>query len=126
MAHFAKLDADNVVITVNVVDNENLIDENGNENEQVGIEYLESVTGYPKWKQCSYNGNFRKLYPGAGCTYNEQLDAFLRAKPFPSWVLNPEKADWEAPVALPEGASILDYRWDEQNQQWVELDPPTS
>ena len=49
MAHFAKLDDNNVVIAVNVVgDSDCLLD--GVEDEATGISFLTSLTGYSKWK----------------------------------------------------------------------------
>jgi hypothetical protein len=78
MAHFAWLDANNTVTQVSVVDNVNLLDENGNESEAVGIAYLTSVHGAGKvWKQTSYNGNFRGKYAGLGDTYDADLDEFV-------------------------------------------------
>jgi hypothetical protein len=72
MAHFAWLDANNMVTAVSVVDNVNLLDANGNESEAVGIAYLTSVHGEGKvWKQTSYNANLiegqdRGKYAGIG------------------------------------------------------------
>ena len=73
MARFAKLDENNVVIDRNVVHNNELLDENGNESEQKGIDFLTNLYGHTKWKQCSYNTYggvhnlggtpFRKNYP---------------------------------------------------------------
>jgi len=77
MAHFAWLDANNTVYQVSVVDNVNLLDENGNESEAVGIAYLTSVHGEGVWKQTSYNGNFRGKYAGIGDTYDADLDEFV-------------------------------------------------
>jgi hypothetical protein len=78
MAHFAWLDANNKVTQVSVVDNVNLLDENGDESEAVGIAYLTSVHGEGKvWKQTSYNGNFRGKYAGIGDTYDADLDEFV-------------------------------------------------
>ena len=78
MAHFAWLDANNTVTQVSVVDNVNLLDENGDESEAVGIAYLTSVHGEGKvWKQTSYHGNFRGRYAGIGDTYDADLDEFV-------------------------------------------------
>jgi len=119
MAHFAKLDENNVVIDVNVVNNNELLDENGIESEQKGIDFLTSWSGgYSNWKQTSYNGNMRKNYAGLGYTYQADIDAFVPPKPFASWVLN-DKAQWEAPVAMPTDDKM--YSWNEQNQQWEEF-----
>lgn len=78
MAHFAWLDANNTVYQVSVVDNHNLLDEDGNESEAVGIAYLTSVHGAGKvWKQTSYNANFRGKYAGIGDFYDADLDEFV-------------------------------------------------
>lgn len=78
MAHFAWLDENNVVYRVSVVDNVNLLDENGDESEAVGIAYLTSVHGIGKtWKQTSYNANFRGKYASIGDTYDPINDEFV-------------------------------------------------
>lgn len=118
MAHFAKLDSNNKVIHISVVDNENLLDENGIESEQVGIQYLTNIHGYSNWKQTSYNGNFRGTYAGIGDFYNPELDIFIQEKPFPTWVLNKELAKWEPPIPRPEGETL--YIWSEETQSWIE------
>ena len=118
MAHFAKLDDNNLVIDVNVVDNENLLDADGVEQEAVGIAFLvEWSGGYQSWKQTSYNNNFRKNYAGIGYTYDAQRDAFIPPKPFESWLLNEDTCLWDAPVPYPEDGKY--YRWDEPTLSWV-------
>jgi len=78
MAHFAKLDNDNIVLEVHVVHNNELLDENGQESEAKGIEFLVNWSGgYTNWKQTSYNGNFRGKYAGIGYTYDTQNDVFV-------------------------------------------------
>jgi hypothetical protein len=82
VAHFAWLDEQNIVTAVSVVDNVNLLDENGNESEAVGIAYLTSVHGQGKvWVQTSYNGNMRGRYAGIGYTYDADLDEFVAPAP---------------------------------------------
>lgn len=120
MAHFAKLDENNVVLEVNVVDNENLLDVNGVEREEIGIAFLILWSGgYTRWKQTSYNGNFRKNYAGIGHTYDPNRDAFIPPKPFESWVLNEDTCLWDAPVPYPEDGK--NYRWDEPTTSWIEV-----
>ena len=119
MAHFAKLDENNVVLEVHVVHNNELLDENGIEQEQKGIDFLINWSnGYLAWKQTSYNGSFRKNYAGIGYTYDAQHDAFIPPKPFPSWLLNAD-AQWEAPIAMPVDGKM--YQWDEATTNWVEI-----
>lgn len=118
MAHFAKLDNNNVVLEVNVVANAAL--DSANE-EASGIAFLTDWSGgYSNWKQTSYNGNFRKNYAGIGYTYDVGRDAFIAPKPFESWVLNEDTCRWQAPVAYPtDGKS---YVWNEETTQWIEVD----
>ena len=118
MAHFAKLDENNVVIEVNVVDNKDINDLPFPESESVGIEFLNNWAGEVfNWKQTSYNGNFRKNYAGPGFTYNDEFDAFLPPKLYPSWKLNKQYWDWEAPVAFPDDGE--NHHWDEETQTWL-------
>ena len=119
MAHFAKLDENNVVLEVHVVHNNELLDENGVEQEQKGIDFLVNWSGgYALWKQTSYNGNMRKNYAGIGYTYRADIDAFVSPKPFASWTLNAD-ARWEPPVAMPQDGKM--YSWDESTISWTEI-----
>ena len=78
MAHFAWIDSNNKVYQVSAVDNVNLLDENGNESEAVGIAYLTQVHGAGKtWVQTSYNGNMRGKYAGIGDIYDAVNDVFV-------------------------------------------------
>ena len=124
MAHFARLDENNVVTQVIVVANSDTSDAEGVEKEHIGAAFCERLFG-GTWKQTSYNGNKRKNYAGIGFTYNADLDAFVPPKPFNSWLLNEETAQWEAPVAMPEDAGSGDppkmYGWNEDELNWVEI-----
>jgi hypothetical protein len=104
---------------VHVVHNNELLDENGIEQEQKGIDFLINWSdGYLHWKQTSYNSSFRKNYAGIGYTYDPQNDAFIPPKPFPSWLLN-ANAHWEAPVDMPTDGKM--YSWDEATTSWTEI-----
>ena len=122
MAHFAKLDENNVVLAVHVVNND-VITTNGNESEQAGIDFLTSLHGHALWKQTSFNGNIRSNYAGIGYTYDAGRDAFIPPRPWASWSLNETTCQWEPPVAYPTDGK--DYGWFEPNQQWIELTNPT-
>jgi hypothetical protein len=120
MAHFAKLDQNNVVTEVHVVNNIELLVADGSESEMMGIAFLIRWSGgYSNWKQTSYNGKIRKNYAGIGYIYDAQRDAFIPPKPFPSWVLNEETCLWDAPVAMPDDGKI--YNWDESSNAWLEV-----
>lgn len=126
MAHFAELDSNNVVLRVVVVANKDTADANGVEKEYIGAAYLESLLG-GTWKQTSYHGNIRKNFAGIGYTYDTALDAFVPPQPYSSWVLNPDTAQWEAPVPMPSDAGTGEppkmYMWDEMTQSWIEVVP---
>ena len=118
MAHFAKLDENNIVIEVHGLNNNELIDDNGIEQESKGIDFLVNWSGgYTKWKQTSYNANFRKNYAGIGYFYDETKDAFIPPQLYPSWLLNENSYQWEAPIAIPTDDGL--YSWDEANTLWV-------
>jgi hypothetical protein len=127
MASFAKIGLNNKVIEVLSVINEVLHDSNGVEQEAIGIDFLTKLTGYPLWKQTSYNTHggvhnnggtpLRKNHAGVGYTYDEERDAFIPRKPFNSWVLNESTCLWEAPVAMP--TDDQRYYWDENTTSWL-------
>ena len=130
MAHFAKLDQNNVVIFVTVGRDE----DNGKEdqltartgdvykqtsyNTRGGVHY-DPVTGQPSDNQ---NKAFRKNYAGLGYTYDYDRDAFIPPKPFNSWVLNETSCLWEAPVPMPTDGKR--YTWNEETVSWDELQTP--
>jgi len=126
MASFAKIGLNSKVIEVLSVHNNVLKDSNGVEQEVNGIDFLTKLTGYPVWKQTSYNTHggvhdnggtpLRKNHAGIGYTYDEDRDAFIPKKPFNSWVLNEDTCLWEAPVARP--INDNKYKWNEQTLSW--------
>jgi hypothetical protein len=118
MAHFAKLDENNVVTQVIVVANSDTADASGVEKEYIGAAFCEKLFG-GTWKQTSYNGNIRKNYAGIGYTYDATIDAFVAPKPYPSWLLDTNTAQWQAPAPMP--TDEKNYSWDEASQTWVEV-----
>ena len=127
MAHFAKLDENNNVLAVHVVNND-VITIDGVESEQAGIEFLTELHGHRLWKKTSYNAatnGFRKNYAGIGYKYDPTFDAFISVQPFPSWKLNYTTFQWVAPVAIPEDADNNLYRWSEINKEWIKVAIPT-
>ena len=116
MAHFAKIGLNGKVIEVTKVNNEVILDANGNESEVNGIDFLTKLTGYPVWKKTSYNANLRKNFAGVGYTYDEDRDAFIPPKPYNSWTLNETTCQWDPPVALPDTENR--YNWNEETTTW--------
>jgi hypothetical protein len=132
MASFAKLNSENIVITVVSVVNEVIKDSNGVEQETIGVQFLKTLYNEPNaiWKQTSYNTNggvhslggtpFRKNHAGIGFTYDSQRDAFIAPKPYNSWILNEQNCLWEAPITRPNDGNL--YIWNEQTLSWDLLD----
>jgi hypothetical protein len=129
MASFAKLNSENIVVTVESVVNEVLKDSNGVEQETIGVQFLKTLYNEPNsvWVQTSYNTHggihnnggipFRKNHAGIEYTYDSQRDAFIPIKPYQSWVLNETTCNWEAPIAYPNDGQR--YTWNEETQSWT-------
>ena len=144
MAHFAKLGANGKVIQVLTLDNKDMLNADGIEDEAVGQQYLERHNNWPAqmWIQTSYNtlGNkhnsgddskaFRGNYAGIGYSWDEDTNIFWPKKPYASWVKNTADARWQSPIgdapaltAEQEEQNEADthgwsYSWNEDNQSW--------
>ena len=142
MAHFAKLGANGKVIQVLTLDNKDMLNADGVEDEAVGQAYLERHNNWAAqmWIQTSYNtsGNKHKLggtpfrgnYAGIGYTWDEDNEMFFPKKPYPSWVKHLETASWKSPIGdAPDltaeqtsqneaGTHKWGYSWNEDNQSW--------
>lgn len=117
MARFARIE-NGIVQQVVVVNNDVIQDENGDEQESLGIAFCRSLYGADTtWVQSSYNGNFRKNHAGKGHSYDETRDAFIPPQPFDSWTLNETTCLWEPPTAYPDDGG--NYVWDEASTSWV-------
>ena len=101
MAHFAKLDSNNIVTEV-IVAEQDFINSG-----VVGDSFL--------WVQTSYNGNFRKNYAGIGMTYDKTRDAFIPPQPYASWTLVEDTCQWNPPITHPDDDRM--YTWDEDIYQ---------
>jgi hypothetical protein len=70
MAHFAKIE-NGIVTQVIVVNNEIIINEEGVEQESLGIEFCQSLFGEEtQWVQTSYNATFRGFFAGLGMSWD--------------------------------------------------------
>jgi hypothetical protein len=118
MAHFAQINENNIVTQVIVVHNNELLDENGVEQESRGQQFCTNLLG-GNWIQTSYNSTFRKNYAGIGFAYDSVRDVFIPPKPYTSWVLNENTCQWEAPVVYPTDNKL--YTWDEEHTTWLEV-----
>ena len=141
MAHFAKLGANGKVISVLTLDNKDMLNADGVEDETVGQQYLELHNNWPAqmWIQTSYNTAsnqhklggtpFRGNYAGIGYEWDEDNNIFWPKKPFASWVKDTATASWKAPIDQPSltaeqisqndaGTNHWHYAWNESNQSW--------
>ena len=140
MAHFAKLDANNVVEQVIVVSNDDIVDNSGTEIESIGVAFCQKLMGAStNWKQTSYNGNFRGNYAGIGMTYMTNVatlgvgatDIFINTQPYASWSIGVTTAGWFAPIDGPPDLTTSQkdagqfYIWDEDAHQADSASPKT-
>jgi len=135
MAHFAKIGLNGKVIAVLTLDNKDMLNGDGVEDEIVGQQYLQRHNNWPAqmWIQTSYNtrGGTHKLggtplrgnYAGMGYTWDEDNNLFCPKKPYVSWVLNTTTASWHSPIGdapdlSEEETDTHYYKWNEPNQSW--------
>jgi hypothetical protein len=146
MAHFAKIGEDKIVIVVLTLNNSDMLNASGVEEELIGQQYLEKHNNWPAqlWIQTSYNTlknqhknggtPFRGNYAGIGFTWDEENQIFWPKKPYASWVKDIYTASWKSPIgdapALTEeqiaqntaNTNIWTYIWNEENQSWNLVD----
>ena len=144
MAHFAKLGSNSKVIQVLTLDNKDMLNADGVEDETVGQQYLETHNNWPAqmWIQTSYNTSqnkhssgddskaFRGNYAGIGYIWDEDNNIFFPPKPYSSWVKNIASAKWDSPIGdVPElteeqeaqneaNTHRWEYVWNESGQSW--------
>ena len=136
MAHFAKLGSNSKVIQVLTLNNGDILNADGVEDESVGQQYLEGHNNWPAqmWIQTSYNtgGGKHKLggtplrgnYAGIGYTWDEDNNIFYGKKPYASWVLNTTDAQWHSPIGdapeltAEEKEANSRYEWNEDDKSW--------
>jgi hypothetical protein len=126
MAHFAQLDENNVVINVVKVADYIIMNENGEESEELGISYLNSIVSENcRWVQTSYNDRIRIRYAPIGGFYRDELDAFFYKKPYPSWTINEEEYGWDPPVPKPQEQDGFRLEWNEDTLNWEYTELPS-
>ena len=142
MAHFAKIGLNGQVITVLTLNNKDMLNADGAQDETVGQQYLERHNNWPSqlWIQTSYNtfNNQHKTggtplrgnYAGIGYSWDEENQIFWPKKPYNSWVKHVPTASWKSPIgdapALTEeqtsqntaNTHMWSYNWNETNQSW--------
>ena len=145
MAHFAKIGLNGKIIGVLTLDNKDMLNADGGEEESVGQKYLEKNNNWPAqmWIQTSYNTKggkhydnktgelsvdqskaLRGNYAGIGYIWDKDNNLFYPKKPYASWVLNTTTAQWESPIGdapaltAEEQAANSDYEWNESGHTW--------
>ena len=144
MAHFAKLGSNGKNIQVLTLNNSDMLNADGVEDESIGQQYLEQHNNWPAqmWIQTSYNTSankhnsgddskaFRGNYAGIGYTWDEDNNIFWPKKPYASWVKNTSTAQWNSPIgdapaltAEQESQNeanthLWHYAWNEEGQSW--------
>ena len=142
MAHFAKISEDKKVLEVLTLNDSDMLNANGVEDEAVGQAHLQKHNNWPanQWIQTSYNTfcnkhkegktPLRGNYAGVGYTWDEINQIFWPEKPYNSWVQNILEARWQSPIGdEPEftqeqinqnmaSTHKWRYEWNEDSQIW--------
>lgn len=125
MAHYAYLDANNIVTHIIVGKNENEFPgdwehyygaKRTSYNTRGGV-YYDPNTNNPSIDQSKA---YRKNYAVIGGLYDFELDAFISPRPYLSWNLNINTCLWEPPFSYPNDGKK--YFWDEALQTWIPVD----
>lgn len=121
MAHYAFLDANNIVTEVIVGKNEG---EGGIDWEQYYGEFRDQGckrTSYNTYGGIHNSGGtpYRKNYAGIGYSYDATRDAFIPPKPYASWILDETTCLWNAPTPMPTDTTKT-YAWNEETLTWIE------
>jgi hypothetical protein len=133
MAHFAELNKNNEVLRVIVISNDITYDNNGNEDEQLGIDFCKTLYGLNTvWKQASYNGNFRNKLPEIGWIYLEEEDMFMPPKPADYFIIQEFKFTnkgemvinrfWAPNLPYPDPSFETKYEWNFETLMWDLID----
>jgi hypothetical protein len=122
MAHFAKLDENNVVLDILVVDNSDINGLPFPESEAVGVAYLNNFLPPATYKQTSYNSNFRYRYAMIGGVFlpdAEEAGVFVDWKEDPNFIWKADTYEWIPPVPCPDDG--VRYCWNILRQKWTPL-----
>jgi len=148
MAHFAKIGLNGKVLQVLTLDNKDMLNGDGVEDEKVGQQYLQLHNNWTAemWIQTSYNtlknthssGDnskaFRGNYAGIGFEWDEDNNIFWSKKPYASWIKDLSTATWKSPIGdAPDltaeqisqnetNINEWDYVWNENTTAWDLID----
>lgn len=129
MSHFAIVDENDIVTNVLVIEQDVINSKMFGDpasfvqtsyNTRGGVHY-DPVTGKPSADQSKA---LRKNFACVGDKFDRARDAFIKPRPFASWVLDEQTCLWNAPIAKPQDGKY--YRWDENTLSWKEIVVPAA
>ena len=120
MSHFANIE--NGLVTQVIVAEQGFIDGQDGHWVQTSYNTKAGIHYAPNSNEPDGGVALRKNYAGIGYAYDEQRDAFIPPKPFPSWLLDEPSCTWEAPTPHPNDGNPWD--WDEEKREWIKWIPP--
>jgi hypothetical protein len=121
MGHFAKI-LNGTVINIIVAEPEffkTFQDTSPGEWIQTSYNTRSNVHHLPNSNTPSGNPAMRGNYATIGGVYDRTNDVFYRTQPYPSWILNEQRWEWEAPTPMP--VDDQTYIWDEIDKSWKSI-----
>jgi hypothetical protein len=106
--HFAKLDDNDMVLAVIVV-----------EWGKAGDAFVATLPG--RWVESTADGTISKNVAGRGYKHDAAKKGFVPPRPFASWTLNEQKLEWVSPAPRlkdAQGKEDDEQKWDEAEQKW--------
>lgn len=128
MSHFAQLDENDNVIQVLVID-QDVLNSGLFGDPAMFVQTSYNTRGGVHYKPDSHEPSedqskaLRKNYANVGDKYDRVRDAFIKPKPYPSWLLDETTCLWNAPVPMPRNGRP--FEWDEATLSWKELIAPS-
>src|SRR5210317_1489381 len=118
MAYFAQIGLNNKVISITKIDNNIITDDANIEREDLGVDYLQQLTGWHIWKRTWKDGSQRYNFAGKGFTWDDDAEAFIPPKIFDNFILDTETYTYVPPIPYPTDGEH--YVWDDKTSQWVD------
>jgi hypothetical protein len=118
MAYFAQIGLNNKVISVTKIDDSIITDDANIEREDLGVDYLQQLTGWHIWKRTWKDGSQRYNFAGKGFTWDDDAEAFIPPKIFDNFILDTNTYKWIPPIPYPTDGEH--YVWNDKTNQWVD------
>ena len=124
MAYFAQIGLNNKVISITKIDNNIITDDANIEREDLGVDYLQQLTGWHIWKRTWKDGSQRYNFAGKGFTWDDDAEAFIPPKIFDNFILDTNTYKWIPPIPYPTDGEH--YVWNDKTNQWVDAQTITN